>query len=570
MELQLSVPTFWKKRMSNQDGEINPETHSTGTINGDCQATCSGYHGNYYDDHRHGDTIDNHVNNCDINTDDRDSKRTQSHNNDVVTGSGNDPSNYLSVSIQSRDFSRGSVSSNLSVVNITDITGAEDSIHLTTTVLKRCKRQVLRPYWRLLTVIGWREFGKESVNANGKCWRFLNVVYPVFISLLLLYTYIYQILVCQWRLNVSQDTQPVIIQPALPRENNITSTNSTTVSYPWLPISPSSHSAVNATKLTKITGNTSPRCDHVITTYVIPSLLHFIAYILGIFYFRIMEAEQLYALLEKVFLQATALQGRVASQAKIIGRLRLFLALGAVWVILSVGLHVLFMFAFGLDTMAHNTKTSPARHWSLFGVDLLGTMLLNSVNVAIVMNYGTQCETLVFYIKGISTRIQEKSVDLRYAMKDILAVRQSLSSLNSTMAQMTSLVVFTFAEMVIIGISILVLNRNDQAIVWVYRSIFPIVYSLILIFPLTQAARIISMGSKFKKLALESRVFGYGGCSPGELDSFLTFIGQTHLRAKLFHIPMKAGFLVGFLVVTSLALLLLFQTNLIVSTRQLL
>ncbi|XP_060558469.1 uncharacterized protein LOC132718756, partial [Ruditapes philippinarum] len=54
----------------------------------------------------------------------------------------------LSHSVSASSFSNKSTASTLKV-EIADIDG-EESINLTTTTLRKCKRQVLRPYWRLL------------------------------------------------------------------------------------------------------------------------------------------------------------------------------------------------------------------------------------------------------------------------------------------------------------------------------------------------------------------------------------------------------------------------------------
>lgn len=50
---------------------------------------------------------------------------------------------------------------------------------------------------------------------------------------------------------------------------------------------------------------------------------------------------------------------------------------------------------------------------------------------------------------------------------------------------------------------------------------------------LFQAARVNSVCNRFKKIALESRVFGYKGASLLELDSFMNFVGQARLRVRL-------------------------------------
>ena len=62
-------------------------------------------------------------------------------------------------------------------------------------------------------------------------------------------------------------------------------------------------------------------CGHIVTTYILPSLVHLIAYFLGFFYFRINENEQLYALMEKVFL-AVNQKFKMDSQDKVIRRLK--------------------------------------------------------------------------------------------------------------------------------------------------------------------------------------------------------------------------------------------------------
>ena len=62
-------------------------------------------------------------------------------------------------------------------------------------------------------------------------------------------------------------------------------------------------------------------CGHIVTTYILPSLTHLIAYLLGFFYFRINENEQLYALMEKVFL-AVNQKFKTDSQDKVIRRLK--------------------------------------------------------------------------------------------------------------------------------------------------------------------------------------------------------------------------------------------------------
>lgn len=41
-------------------------------------------------------------------------------------------------------------------------------------------------------------------------------------------------------------------------------------------------------------------CGHIFTTYILPDLFHFAAFIIGFIYFRVTEGEPLYSLMEKV------------------------------------------------------------------------------------------------------------------------------------------------------------------------------------------------------------------------------------------------------------------------------
>ena len=60
---------------------------------------------------------------------------------------------------------------------------------------------------------------------------------------------------------------------------------------------------------------------------------------------------------------------------------------------------------------------SMAFHWTTFAIELLGRVVFNSVLLAVVVNYVTQCEMVMFYVKGLTLRLQEKSADIKTAFK---------------------------------------------------------------------------------------------------------------------------------------------------------
>jgi len=94
----------------------------------------------------------------------------------------------------------------------------------TTVSLMRCKKQILHPFRNLLCLvsklnifklfkfslslkIGWRPIGADSLKHSSILLRIFNIFYPLFILILLLFNYTYEIIVCQGKLNVVTDTK---------------------------------------------------------------------------------------------------------------------------------------------------------------------------------------------------------------------------------------------------------------------------------------------------------------------------------------------------------------------------
>ncbi|XP_078694046.1 uncharacterized protein LOC144923417 isoform X2 [Branchiostoma floridae x Branchiostoma belcheri] len=448
-------------------------------------------------------------------------------------------------------------------VEITDANDAEFN-YSTSAALRKCKKQVLQPYGRLLALIGWRALGRESISYN-LGWKVLNVLYTIFILFLLIFSYIFQILVCQGRLNIHTDVKAPTETPATAVPQTSSSRTPGYINETDMFTAQTIPAAATNTSNIDSYAQTA-QCSHVFTTYVVPDILHFMAYLLGFFYFRIQDNEQLYALMEKVFLKASVAQSRNVSRAKMIQMSRIYLIAGALWVVLSLAVQGVFVAAFGVDKMAFllgSTVQWKGWHIMLICLQMLGALVTNAVNYAVVVNYTTQCEMIIYYMKGIFRRLQEKSTDLKLAMHDILDAGKSISQLNGQIAKMTSLCAVNFAELSIIGLVILFLNQFNSVLIWVYRGTFPILWLVILIVPLVQAARLNSTIMSLKRIGLDMRVFGYQNSSQLERDSFLLFLLNLNFKAKLFHIPIKPSYLFGILVLVTFTLLLLLQTSVI-------
>ncbi|CAF1577882.1 unnamed protein product [Adineta ricciae] len=431
----------------------------------------------------------------------------------------------------------------------------------TTVSLMRCKKQIIHPFRNLLCLIGWRPIGVDSFKRSSILLKILNIIYPIFILILLLFNYVYEIIVCQGKLNVVTDTKTTTTTTSTstlsPREN-FTMVNWSSL-VPPKPIHILNTSTLNA-----------PVCGHIFTTYILPDVLHIVAFIIGFVYFRITEGEPMYSLMEKVFI-CTDQNMRKFSPNRVIRRLKIFLLIGSIWVIVSVATLALSNamndFAHPLIFNRQFQKQRTSAKYSLFVLDILCLLVSNCIHLAITMNFVSHCELVVFYCKAIRTRLEEKSIHLHEAMKQILDLGSSISQLNSAASRMMSILVVYFLERTILGIILLILNQINEPLMYVYRALYPIVWFSILMFCLGQAARVTSKCDKFHRISLSMRVYGYRTATSTDLDGFLLFLAKAELRAKLFGLTVRPGKIISIIVTTLVICVILLQTNIIHTTN---
>lgn len=104
-----------------------------------------------------------------------------------------------------------------------------------------------------------------------------------------------------YRINASNNFKTQVITTTTPTPVSTESNVTDGVSLDEYQVTPSYGLLQNLTTMRKIGPSEPPEaCQHIITTYVIPNVLHFLAYIMGVVHFRIQENEQLYAIMEKV------------------------------------------------------------------------------------------------------------------------------------------------------------------------------------------------------------------------------------------------------------------------------
>ena len=93
--------------------------------------------------------------------------------------------------------------------------------------------------------------------------------------------------------------------------------------------------------------------------------------------------------------------------------LRLFIAGGAFWILLAISMYILSQLAFGMGM--NQDKFKPK--WAFLLLQGVALIIMNSIYLAVVINFATQCELILFYVNEVRFRLEEKSVNLKDAMQ---------------------------------------------------------------------------------------------------------------------------------------------------------
>ncbi|XP_064466729.1 uncharacterized protein LOC135377910 isoform X3 [Ornithodoros turicata] len=437
----------------------------------------------------------------------------------------------MTASSHSRSSRRGDLTSSQESSNvhvqISDIAGDEDVV-ATTYFLKVCKSTILKPYTIILQLIGWRAFRKEHPTRRHLRWQLLNKLYPATIFLVLVYFAALQGIACPGRLDF---VVPVgTTKNGTPPAPVTTTVGTTTISFFEEPDYPAVDYHENREK--DVVG--THECTHRLTMYILPSVVQLAAFVYGFYMFRIVEVdEQLYALMERVFLQSSV----YFAERIIISITRKFLMAAVLWAGLQVIVQVLYNLALESEiALLRRTfvKVGTVDTYLLSAVRVFGQLVMTTVEMAVILNYCTQSEMIIIYIKGITLRLREKRITIREVMHEILACRDFISHLNKNLGKVTACFLVNFAVHTVAGVFLFLLNDDSNGMVMAYRGLYPIPWFLAMYWPVYQASRVTSMGEKIEKISIETRVFGYQDAQEFELDSFLLFIGNLKIRARMF------------------------------------
>jgi hypothetical protein len=85
--------------------------------------------------------------------------------------------------------------------------------------------------------------------------------------------------------------------------------------------------------------------------------------------------------------------------------------MGSLWVTLAISTHILYRAVYGIELELFRQS------WILISLQAIALVISNSVYLAVVINFATQCEMIIFYVQEIRTRLEEKSITLKEGMQ---------------------------------------------------------------------------------------------------------------------------------------------------------
>ncbi|XP_027059635.1 uncharacterized protein LOC113686239 [Pocillopora damicornis] len=439
----------------------------------------------------------------------------------------------------------------------------EDNSSSTASLLLKCKRQVIYPYLYILCLVAWRPFGSRSMAYRQRCsfWKVVNIFYTFLFFCLIIFTYASHLISCNLGLDVNNNTFSLDlnrINKNLMVQSGVTSqTIGKNISSSVFP------SVTNVfTQATSESGDWKPaafkKCKHLLTEYVMPHLLHFMAVLTGFYLFRIQDNEDLSALVEKVFLLSSI-------PRKIVSRLRIFFLSLVMLAIADSAVEMLFL---GVSNLASVTGFSlhSSGQWIAVSLIVLGFFVEAFVSIVTLMSYCAQCELLTFYLREICQRMEEKTKDLSALMKDVMDVKKNLNNMNGKISIIASLIVLCYLKITVAEvINMMTCIRNDKqsAITFLYRLLAPNLSFSFIMIPFIVAARFSAVAQKFKQQSLNVRVFGYPSATQLDQDSFILFTQGVEMKAKLMLMPIHGSYVSATVILIMFGLLVLIQSHII-------
>ncbi|XP_011069242.1 PREDICTED: uncharacterized protein LOC105155051 isoform X1 [Acromyrmex echinatior] len=427
---------------------------------------------------------------------------------------------------------------------VDEITEDYENFISTSAVLHYCKHKILRPYLRLLGVMGLR-----PTNSDDHFLRcsILSNLHTIQVTIFICIGYILQYMACFRR--DRGFCYKIFLEQNGPDNEQQTQ---------------------------------EPSCyGNVIFSYLIPSILHLVAYLYTIYLFRVKENEQLQNLMERAFLLSSNPINH-GNQKRLVHILWLFIALSIVWIIMA-------LVTVNIQMAERNIvfqwmENSPYQVKIMLKVFLIiCTLWHDMVQGTIITSYCLQGQLLMSHLYFLRGKLLQHVLLPIDWMRDIDEFKKLLKYFNDELGPAVCIYTIVNLSWAVAGIIWLFqyyVNNGDSnhvtyvsamnVVLWILISIAPFIQDILpsdgisvyvrMRYSCT-AARLTNACSMIRAVGHEIRIrpFVYQ-TTPGEdLDSILLYTSSLKMCAKLFKIPIKSRYLCLLLTIGSISILTLGQ-----------
>lgn len=322
----------------------------------------------------------------------------------------------------------------------------------TSAILHYCKQRVLKPYFRMHSLLGWRPLYWQATRFENNFFiRLTNWCYTALILVLICTGYVLQHASC-YRQDGIQPYRG--IAPGTDSEhknrhahNFVSVTNATDKESDTYEIKASltfkkggkgqnyatSFPEVDEMELVNrnLTMSFAAKADatsvslleqplkcrgNFFALYLIPDVLHFCAYLFILHLMRTPESERLENLMERGFLQTSHTTGWMLAHRKLVSALRSFLWVCVGWLFVALAIHGMEVGARFYSNRLDFTWMHPSdEKIKIFLVCLtIGALTWNDLICgAIVTSYAVHCQLNISYIINLCASIRERRVEFQ-------------------------------------------------------------------------------------------------------------------------------------------------------------
>lgn len=397
-------------------------------------------------------------------------------------------------------------------VDLTNHMSYEASIAV---ILMCCKKRILYPYLRLISILGWRPLFFSAVEPPIMI-RCSNTLYLLFIITIMLAGHFLEYAAC--------------------------------------------HSEI-------LYGRESPKFLHLL-----PSLFHIGAYLTVLYYSRKPESERLETLMERVFLQSSRNAGWLICHKRLMQQLRNFFIFCMIWVIISLSLrlmhYVWYETVYEHAWMCDYEWPATSGNWMFTATRMACSTWNDLVCAAIVTTYSVHCQLNISYIRNLCTIIRERRISIQEFFKRVEESRNFIDYLNSDQSVGVSLLMMNLLCRT--GVSIIALLHPPAQVRFTWKASCVLALciisclSLILVnlrqsLKLTEACRMLrNIGHELKSMHTPLSITA-GDNERDELDSLVLYTSSLDMEARILQIPVKASYLSALMISLTFMLLLLAQ-----------